>query len=86
MPVETIKTYAIRGVSAFAAALIFIITLPLTLGVALFLLLASMITLVAVRYRLRKAGISQPYVASGSSDQNKSDNSPIEGSYTVIRE
>jgi len=86
MLVEKIKTCAVRGISAVSVALMFIIMLPLTLGVALFLLLASMITLVVVRYRLRKAGISQPYFATVSRTQSNDASSPIEGSYTVVRE
>lgn len=84
-----LKNYAGKGVSSLAAAILFVVMLPITFGVMLVMVFAGMITLATVRHRMRKAGVSVNWPTGsnrqGSEPAQESQREPIEGSYTVVQ-
>jgi len=89
MLIERIKQYSIRALSAIAGLGLFIVMLPLTLGMMLIMGLAGIATVLAVRHRLRKSGAGVNWNNDKETfDQQTGDilqRPPIEGSYKVIR-
>lgn len=86
---NNIKNYVGKGASFVAAAVMFVVMLPITFGVMLVMVFAGMITLATVRHRMRKAGVSVNWPASsdrhGSESAQDNQREPIEGSYTVVQ-
>ena len=84
-----LKNYAGKGVSSVAAAIMFVVMLPITFGVMLVMVFAGMITLATVRHRMRKAGVRVNWPTEGnrqgSEPAQESEREPIEGSYTVVQ-
>ncbi len=85
----TIRQYAGNGLSAIAAAVAFVVMLPVTIGLMLIMLLAGAVTLATVRHRLLQkssASADWPHPAGkpDAGPESKRQNPPIEGSYTVI--
>jgi len=71
-----IKQLAARGLTPIAALTMFIIMLPLTLALTMFMVVGGASLLAFMRYRLRKMGID--------SQQDYAEKPPIEGSCTVV--
>ncbi len=85
---QKIKQYTVRGASSVTALIVFVIMLPLTLAMTLFMLIAGMAAMATIRYRLRKSGINaELHGAPEATTHQPSDytqKAPIEGSYTVV--
>ena len=86
---DTIKLFIARGMSSIAAIAMFVIMLPVTIGLMLIMLVAGAATLATVRHRLRKAGVNVGWQSANDAKEqqtaNNLDKPPIEGSYTVIQ-
>ena len=83
-----LKLYTRKGLSSLAAAAMFVIMLPVTLGLMLMMLMAGLVTFIAMRHRLRKSGIeiNWPQKPTGGATTEDTLKPPIEGTYTVIRD
>ncbi len=86
---DTIKLFVARGVSSVAAIAMFVVMLPVTIGLMLIMVVAGAATLATVRHRLRKAGVNVDWQSDNNANAeqtaNHMDKPPIEGSYTVIQ-
>lgn len=83
-----IKQIVAKGLSGLAAFAFLLITLPLTLGMMLLVLIGGVLTMATLRHRMNSTGYTgparrgQPHSETSQSDSPLKP--PIEGSYTVI--
>ena len=86
---DTIKQLMVRGMSTLAAIMMFVIMLPVTIGLMLIMLVTGAAAVATLRHRLRKAGVNVGWQnessGSGSQSAESFEKPPIEGSYTVIQ-
>ncbi len=87
---DNIKFYVAKGLSAIAAAAVFIVMLPLAIGAMLMMLFAGMAAVATLRHRVRKAHSSgvlpENSVRPAKQNDDLQQRPPIEGSYTVIND
>jgi len=86
LPVK-VRQFAVRALSAIFTLGVFILLLPITVGLTLVMLFGGLVTLATLRYQLRKkpADVAKPNCATERTQKTeKLSRPPIEGSYTVI--
>jgi len=85
---ESIKIFLTKALSSVIAISLFIIMLPLTIGISVLMLFTGLITFATLRYQLRKrvtnTNNNSETQATKSQTKDAVQKPPIEGSYTVI--
>ncbi len=85
---QIMKRYGAGALSSIAAVVVFLVMLPLTLAMILFMLITGVVTMAALRHRLRKDGAKSAWSVTAGANEYKVNqqarNDPIEGSYTVV--
>jgi len=81
-----IKGYVFKGLSTIVGVCAFLLLLPLTFGMVLLTIIASVATIFSVRYQAGKseAGFNSCVDTTSQQTHEHSQKPPIEGSYTVI--
>jgi len=82
-----IKRFVARVFSAVFAFGLFIVLLPVTVGLTLVMMLIGLITLTTLRYQVEKKTVNDTDLNSHTTHKQTTENlrkPPIEGSYTVV--
>ena len=82
-----IKRFVARVFSAVFAFGLFIVLLPVTVGLTLVMMLIGLITLTTLRYQVEKKTVNDTDLNSHTPHKQTTENlrkPPIEGSYTVV--
>jgi len=86
LPVK-VKLFAARVFSAILAIGLFILLLPITIGVTVGVMFVGLVTLATLRYRLGKKSMDAAGLNSHTTRDQTAENlhkPPIEGSYKVV--